>query len=58
LLDLITRLLSEEIVSCDLKNYTPDAFELFRDSYPNNQVPLVGCRVTATSCDACWCSTT
>jgi 26S proteasome regulatory subunit N5 len=40
-LTLINRLLQEEIVSCDVSDYSPDSFELFRDSYPNAKVHAI-----------------
>lgn len=37
-LQLINNMLLEEIVSCDIAQYNPDKFELFRDSFDNSTV--------------------
>lgn len=37
-LNLINKLLLNEIVSCTVGEYTPEGFELFRDSFPNAKV--------------------
>lgn len=36
-LNIINRFLSEEIVSCQLDQYSIESFQLFRDSYPNHE---------------------
>ena len=48
-LNLINKLLLEEIVSCDVSDYTPESFELFRDSFPNSNVYFWSFR-------SIWCS--
>lgn len=39
-LNLINKLLSEEIISCNISDYNTSAFELFRDSYENTSSHL------------------
>jgi hypothetical protein len=39
-LNLINKLLSEEIISCNISDYNTSAFELFRDSYENTSVTI------------------
>lgn len=57
-LHLITRFLSEEIVSCHLEHYNTGSFELFRDSYPNYEVHLELPSTTSRNSKGCLSSIT